>query len=564
MLTARPAARLGDPSLGDTDRMRKWIPIIILASGQFVMTLDSSVMNVSISQITADLNTSIQGVQAAITFYTLVMAAFMLSGAKLGDIHGRNRMFAIGLAVYGVGSLTTALSPSLPVLLVGWSGIEGLGAVMVIPGIAALTAANYEGKDRALAYALIGGITAVAVAAGPLIGGWVTTNASWRYVFAGETVIVIVIILLRGQISQAPKAEHPPKLDYVGSALSAAGLGLIVFGILMGSKWGFVKPLGALTINGTEITPLGFSVVPFIVLAGLGVLAGFVLWEDRRHRLGRDRLVETAMLRIARLRAGLTTLLGQQLVLMAIFFVVPVYLQVVVGLDAFETGKRLLPLSVAMLIAAMAGPKVAGRRSPRTVAQMGLVLISAGAVVMLATLEATLNDAGFKIAMVLIGAGGGLLASQLGNVIMSSTDPSKASETGGLQGTALNLGSSIGTALIGAILIVNLINGFNSNIADNPQVPAQARETIAANTEEGIDIVPVAQVEQQVAAKGLSEEQAKAVANDYGDAQLDALRISIGAVAVIALLSLWFTRRLPTSAVAPAVEPEAAAATAPA
>jgi MFS family permease len=532
--------------------MRKWIPIIILASGQFVMTLDTSVMNVSISQITADLNTSIQGVQAAITLYALVMAALMLTGAKLGDIYGRNRMFAIGLAVYGVGSLTTALSPSLPVLLIGWSGIEGLGAIMVIPGIAALTAANYEGKDRALAYALIGGITAVAVAVGPLIGGWVTTNASWRYVFAGETVIVTVIILLRGQIAQAPKAERTPKMDIIGSVLSVAGLGLAVFGILMGSKWGFVKPLAAPTINGTEITPLGFSVVPFMVLAGLGILAGFVHWEERRHRLGLDRLLDTALLRITQLRAGLTTLLGQQLVLMGLFFVVPVYLQVVVGLDAFETGKRLIPLSVAMLVMAMAGPKIAGRRSPRTVAQAGLILISAGAVVMLATLDVKLNDTGFKIAMVLVGAGGGLLASQLGNVIMSSTDPSKASETGGLQGTALNLGASIGTALIGAILILNLINGFNDNIADNPQVPGQTRETIATNTEEGIDIVPAAQVEQLALSKGLPEDQAKAVAADYGDAQLDALRISIGAVAAIALLSLWFTRRLPTSSVEPA------------
>lgn len=544
--------------------MRKWIPIIILASGQFVMTLDTSVMNVSISQITADLNTSIQGVQAAITLYALVMAALMLTGAKLGDIYGRNRLFAIGLAVYGIGSLTTALSPSLPILLVGWSGIEGLGAIMVIPGIAALTAANYEGKDRALAYALIGGITAVAVAVGPLIGGWVTTNASWRYVFAGETVVVIVIILLRGQIAQAPKLERPPKLDYVGSVLSVAGLGLAVFGILMGSKWGFVRPLAAPTINGTEITPLGFSVVPFMVLAGLGVLAGFVHWEERRHRLGLDRLLDTGLLKITQLRAGLTTLMGQQLVLMGLFFVVPVYLQVVIGLDAFETGKRLLPLSLAMLVAAMAGPKVAGRRSPRTVAQAGLVLISAGAVVMLATLDVKLNDTGFKIAMVLVGAGGGLLASQLGNVIMSSTDPAKASETGGLQGTALNLGASLGTALIGAILILNLINGFNDNIADNPQVPAQARETIAANTEEGIDIVPVAQVQQQVLSKGLSQSQAEAVAADYGDAQLDALRISVGAVAALALLSLWFTRNLPSSGIAPVAEPEGAATRAPA
>ncbi len=544
--------------------MRKWVPIIILASGQFVMTLDTSVMNVSISQITADLNTSIQGVQAAITLYALVMAALMLTGAKLGDIYGRNRMFAIGLGVYGVGSLTTALSPSLSVLLVGWSGIEGLGAIMVIPGIAALTAANYEGKDRALAYALIGGITAVAVAVGPLIGGWVTTNASWRYVFAGETVIVTAIILLRGQIAQAPKAEHRPKLDVIGSILSVAGLGLAVFGILMGSKWGFVKPLGALTINGTKITPLGFSVVPFMVLAGLGILAGFVHWEERRNRLGLDRLLDPALLKITQLRAGLSTLMGQQLVLMGLFFVVPVYLQVVIGLNAFDTGKRLLPLSAAMLIFALAGPKIAGRRSPRTVAQAGLVLVSAGAVVMLATLDANLNDTGFKIAMVLIGAGGGLLASQLGNVIMSSTDPSHASETGGLQGTALNLGASLGTALVGAILILNLINGFNDNVADNPEIPAQARETIAANTEEGIDIVPADQVERRALSKGLSEDQAKAVADAYGEAQLDALRTSIGTVAAIALLCLWFTRKLPSSALAPATEPERSAPTAPA
>jgi MFS family permease len=510
-------------------------------------------MNVSISQITADLNTSIQGVQAAITLYTLVMAAFMLSGAKLGDIRGRNQIFAIGLAVYGVGSLTTALSPSLPVLLVGWSGIEGLGAVMVIPAIAALIAANYDGKDRALAYALVGAVTAAAVAAGPLIGGWVTTNYSWRWVFAGETVVVIAILLVRGQIAQAPRAEHRPRMDFVGAALSAAGLGLIVFGILISSKWGLVLPRGALTIGGTEITPLGFSIVPFLILAGLGLLAGFVLWEDRRHRLGLDRLVDVTLLRIQRLRAGLLTLLGQQLVLMGIFFVIPVYLQVVLGFDAFETGKRLLPLSAAMLVAAFAGPKVAARLSPRTVAQIGLVAISVGAIVMLATLDVTLKDTGFKTALVLIGVGAGLLASQLGNVIMSSVDPSKTSETGGLQGTALNLGASIGTSLIGAVLIVGLINGFNSRIADNPQLPAQVKQTIAANTEEGIDIVPVSQVEQTAVAQGLPQGQADQVAGAYGDAQLEALKKSLGAVAVVALLSLWFTRKLPHSAAEPEV-----------
>jgi MFS family permease len=531
--------------------MRKWIPIAILASAQFIMTLDSSVMNVSISQITADLNTSIQGVQAAITLYTLVMAALMLTGARLGDILGRNRAFAIGLGIYGVGSLTTALSPSLPVLLIGWSGVEGLGAVFVIPAIAALIAANYEGKDRALAYALVGGITAIAVAAGPLIGGWFTTNLSWRWVFAGETVAVIGILLTRGQIARAPAAEHRPRLDIVGSALSAAALGLIVFGILMSSTWGLIEPRSAPTINGTEITPLGFSVVPFLILGGLGVLGGFVIWEDRRHRLGLDRLVDTALLKIDRLRAGLLTLLGQQLVLMGTFFVVPVYLQVVLGFDAFETGKRLLPMSAAMLVFALLGPRIAGRRSPRSVSQMGLLSISAGAIVMLSTLDVHLNDTGFKIALVLIGAGAGLLASQLGNVIMSSVDPSQTSETGGLQGTALNLGASLGTALIGAVLIVGLINGFSERITDNPKLPASVEQTITANTEEGIDIVPVSEVEKRASNAGLPEDEATAVASAYGDAQLAALRKSLGAVAALALLSLWFTRRLPGTGVPP-------------
>ena len=530
--------------------MRKWLPMLILASAQFVMVLDSSVMNVAISQIVEDLHTTIQGVQTAITLYTLVMAAFMLLGAKLGDIMGRNRAFAIGLAIYGVGSLATALSPNLTVLLIGWSGIEGFGAVLVVPAIAALTAATYEGRERALAYAVLGGIAAVAIAAGPLIGGWVTTEYSWRYVFAGETVVVIGILFLRGKIAQAPVPERRPRLDVVGVALSSSGLGIIVFAILRSSVWGFVRPRNPPTINGTEITPLSFSPVPFMVLAGLALLTAFAAWERRCARAGRDQLLDTTLLGITQLRAGLSTLLGQQLVLMGTFFVIPVYLQVVLGLDAFETGKRLLPLSVAMLVFALLGPRLAARRSPRTVAQLGLVAVSLGAVVMLATLDVTVNDTGFKVALGLIGAGAGLLASQLGNVIMSSVPPAQTSEGGGLQGTAQNLGSSLGTAIIGAVLLASLATGFSERIANNPNVPEPARNAIVAKAEQGIDIVPVKDVEQAAVEGGLTQDQARAVAADYGDAQLDALRLALGAIALVALLSLWFTLRLPTESLA--------------
>jgi EmrB/QacA subfamily drug resistance transporter len=525
-----------------------WLPIVILGSAQFVMVLDSSVMNVSISQIVADLDTTIQGVQLAITAYTLVMAALMLAGAKLGDILGRDRTFALGLAIYGLGSLTTALSPNLTVLLIGWSLIEGLGAALVIPAIVSLIAATYSGKQRALAFGIIGGVAGAAVAAGPLIGGWVTTELSWRYVFAGETVIVAVILIVRRRMKRAPAVERRPQFDVIGVALSALGLGLAVFGILKSSEWGWVEPRGSMTVGGEEITPFGFSVVPFFILAGLGCLAAFTLWEERRERKGDDTLLDRALLRIEHLRAGLTTLMMQQLILLGTFFVLPVYLQVVLGLDAFETGKRLFPMSVTMFVAAMAGPRLAAGFAPKRVAQAGLLALVAASVLLLGTIDVELNESGFAIALAVFGIGAGLLLSQLGNVIMSAVDPEKTNEAGGLQGTAQNLGASLGTALIGSVLIAALTNGFIARVEQNPAIPADARARVAQLAEKGIPVVPVAEVEQAAADAGVPAALAKELADDYGDAQLQALKRAIGAVAIFALLSLWFTRRLPGKA----------------
>jgi MFS family permease len=532
-------------SVRDDHGARLWLPITILASAQFVMVLDSSVMNVSISQIVADLDTTIQGVQLAITAYTLVMAALMLAGAKLGDILGRDRTFAIGLAVYGLGSLTTALSPNLTVLLIGWSLVEGLGAAMVIPAIVSLIAATYSGRQRALAFGIIGGVAGAAIAAGPLIGGWVTTELSWRYVFAGETVVVAVILIVRRQMPRAPRVEQRPRLDVLGVVLSALGLGLAVFGILKSSQWGLIEPRGALTIGGEEVTPFGFSAVPFFILAGIGCLALFAMWEERREREGRDTLLDRSLLKLAALRAGLTTLMMQQLILLGTFFVLPVYLQVVLGLDAFETGKRLFPMSVTMFAAAMAGPKLAAGFAPKRVAQGGLLALAVASVVLLGTIDVELSETEFAVALALFGIGAGLLLSQLGNVIMSAVDPAKINEAGGLQGTAQNLGASLGTALIGSVLIAAMSSGLVDRVQQNPAVPASVRDRVAQVEQKGIPVVPVEDVEQAALEEGLPADQARAIADDYGDAQLQGLKRAIGAVAIFALLSLWFTRRLP-------------------
>jgi MFS family permease len=523
-----------------------WGPISILAAAQFVMVLDSSVMNVSISQIVEDLDTSVQGVQLAITFYALVMAALMLAGAKLGDILGRDKAFAIGLGIYGVGSLTTALSPNLGVLLVGWSFVEGLGAAIVVPAIVSLIAGTYEGKNRAAAFGIIGGVAGAAIAAGPLIGGWVTTEFSWRYVFAGEVVIVAAVLLMRGRLKHFPALIPRPKLDYVGIALSASGLGIAVYGVLKSSEWGLIQPAGALTINGTEITPFGFSAVPFLILAGGGLLAGFAMWEERRERLGQDTLLDRRLLRIVPLRAGLLTLMMQQLILLGTFFVLPVYLQIVLGLDAFETGKRLFPMSVTMFLAALAAPRLLSGVSPKRVSQAGLVALVIASLLLLGTIDVELNEAGFAIALAIFGIGAGLLLSQLGNVIMSSVAADKTNEAGGLQGTAQNLGAALGTALIGAVLLAALSSGFIDRVEQNDALPPEVQAQAVAVAEEGLTAAPVDQVEQLAVDAGVTPEHAAVLASDYGDAQLQGLKRALGAVAIFALISLWFTRRLPS------------------
>jgi Na+/melibiose symporter-like transporter len=332
----------------------------------------------------------------------------------------------------------------------------------------------------------------------------------------------------------------------VGVAISSLGLGLMVFGILKSSEWGLIEPRGAMTVGGEEITPFGFSVVPFLILAGIGCLAAFAMWEDRLEGQGRDTLLDRSLLRIVPLRAGLTTLLMQQLILLGTFFVLPVYLQVVLGLDAFETGKRLFPMSVAVFVAALAGPRLASRLAPKRVAQVGLLALVVGSLLLLGTIDIELEETEFAIALALFGVGAGLLLSQLGNVIMSSVDPAKTNEAGGLQGTAQNLGASLGTALIGAVLISALTSGFVSRIDENPAVSPAVRDQVAQVAEAGLPVVPVDDVEQAAGKAGLPAEEAKAVADDYGDAQLQGLKRAVGAVGMFAVLSLWFTRRLPS------------------
>jgi MFS family permease len=519
--------------------------ILILGTAQFIMVLDSTVMNVSISQVVADLDTTVSQVQLAITMYTLVMAAFMLIGAKFGDVWGRRRAFSIGLAVYGLGSLITALSPNVNVLLIGWSGIEGLGAVLVIPAIAALTAANYSGKERAVAYAMLGGIAGAGAAAGPLIGGFVTTTMSWRVVFAAETVTVIAILIFGVRRISDNTAPVRQKLDLVGAGLSALGMGMTVYGILKIGEWGLLRPTGGPEINGTEVTPFGLSLVPFLVAGGLVVLGLFVRWEERVEEAGRTPILRPDLLRIPQMRAGLSTLAAQYLILAGTFFVIPLYLQLVLGKDALQTGLKILPISVAMMVTAMLGPRLATRSSPRRVVEIGMAILFVSVLGIMASISPEMRSPIFFVSMAGFGAGIGLTFSQLGNVVMSSVGESRSSEAGGLQGVGQNLGQSLGTALIGAVLLASLTGGFQDDIANSTTIPNNVKTEIAQKSEQGIQMVALKDAEQIAKDAGLPARTVDEVVGIYADSQITALKSALLVASLFVLVGAWFARSLP-------------------
>jgi MFS family permease len=510
-----------------------------LCAGQFLMMLDSSVMNVSMATVADDLGTSVTGIQTAITLYTLVMAAFMVTGGKIGQIVGRTRAFAIGCVIYGAGSLTTSLAPNLGILLLGWSCLEGLGAALILPAIVALVAANFGTDERPRAYGLVMAAAAVAVAVGPIIGGFFTTYLSWRYVFAGEVLVVVAILFLTRRISGGAP-EGKVRLDLVGTALSAAGLGLVVFGILRSGVWGFVRP------KPDAPAWIGLSPTIWLILAGGLVIWLFASWESRVIARGGEPLVDPAILRTKVLRAGLNSFFFQYLLQGGLFFAMPLFLSVALGLSAIETGVRLLPLSFTLILAAAGVPKVFPRASPRRVVRIGFLAMFAGLVVLIAALD---SGAGAEVTtwpMLLAGLGIGSLASQLGSVAVSSVPDEQSGEVGGLQNTITNLGISIGTALTGAIVIAALSSSFLSGVEQNPAVPAPVKSRAATELAGGIPFLSDAELESALGEARVPPRATDAIVEENEAARLVGLRTALGVLAILALVGLFFTGGIPT------------------
>ena len=515
--------------------------LLTLATGQFVMTLDSSVMNVSIATVARDLGTTVTGIQTAITLYTLVMACLMITGGKIGSIIGRRRAFSIGCVIYGAGSLTTAVAPSVTVLILGWSFLEGIGAALIMPAIVALVAGNFARKDRPKAYGLIAAAGAMAVAVGPLIGGLVTTYASWRYVFVGEVVIVIAILVMARRVQDAAPSRRP-HLDLVGAFLSAGGLALAVYGVLRSAEWGWVLP------KEGRASWLGLSPTIWLIIGGSLVLWLFFRWQSRLERVGKEPLVETALFGNHQLTGGLMAFFFQFLLQSGIFFIIPLFLSVVLGLSALATGVCVLPLSVGLLIAAPGIPKMRPNASPRRVVRMGLLLILAGIIALMAGIDLDANAAVVSIPMLLVGLGMGSLASQLGAVTVSSVSDDKSPEVGGLQNTATNLGASLGTALAGSVMIAVLTTSFIAGIEQNPNVPQSVKSKASVELAGGIPFVSDTDLEKAMTNAGQSQEVTKAAVDENRKARIDGLHAALAVLALLACVALFFTQRIPSAA----------------
>jgi MFS family permease len=435
--------------------------LIPLAFAQFIASYAATNMNVAVSNIATDLGTDVIGVQTAITLFTLTMAALMIAGSKLTDIWGRKRCFRLGLIVYGVGGLIASLAPGLGILILGYSLLEGVGSALMIPPIYILaTVATRDLAARARAFGVISGAAGMGSAAGPLIGGLITTGISWRASFLLQVLVVAAILVSSRRIVDAGVQGQRPRFDFLGAVLNAAGLFFIVLGILQSGHYGWFRAKQDFAIGGVVLIPKG-GVSPVWVLVAIGalILVWFFLHIRSLERAGKEPLLSTKLFRSRTANLGLVTQNIQWLVMQGTFFVTSVYLQTVGGYNAIETGLILTPATAGILLSSALAGRMARRREQRTLVRAGFAATAAG-MVLLALLGAFFSSVALLApGLLLMGLGVGIMLTASVNVVQSSFPEKEQGEISGLSRSVSNLGSSLGTAIVGSVLVSAAVNG---------------------------------------------------------------------------------------------------------
>jgi len=435
--------------------------LLPLVLAQFLCSFAGTTMNVAITSIATDLGTTVSGVQTAITMFTLTMAALMIPGSKLTDIWGRKFCFRLGLLVYGAGALVAALSQGQPGLVLGYSLGQGIGTALLIPPVYILATIYFEDtQSRAKAFGAISAAAGIGSAAGPLVGGLITSAASWRVAFGVQTLIAVLIIYLGRKIIDPGVQGEKPKFDLLGAILSAAGLFFIVVGILQADTYGFFRSTQDFVIGSTVLIPAGgISPVWLFVAIGAILLAVF-FWHIRRtERAGKAPLLSMRMFQNRISNLGLLTQNVQWLVLLGLSFVVSVFLQTVRGYSAIETGLILTPATIGILVSSMAAGRMAQRRSQSTLIRAGFVVTIVGVLLLLLLVRETSDILTFVPGLLLVGLGVGVMLTSSVNVVQSSFPEKDQGEISGLSRSVSNLGSSLGVAIAGTVMVSNLATG---------------------------------------------------------------------------------------------------------
>jgi EmrB/QacA subfamily drug resistance transporter len=451
---------------------------ILLAMAMFVLVVDTSLMNVSISAVVHDLGTTVSGVQSAIALEALVSAAFILIGSKVGDLIGRKRAYVLGLLGYAAGALAMALSQSLTAIIVFWAIIGGLGASLLLPSMQSLIHGNFEGAAQRKAYALVGAAAAIAAAVGPLVGGFITTYLSWRVAFFGEVVIIAIVLSGIKLVRDVPYTG-PRDVDYVGALLSIVGMGGLVLGILVWQEG-------------------GESVIALLAV-GAASMAGFAYWLRRRKREGKPTLIDPGLFSAALFKVGVSQQMLQQIALGGMMIALPIYLQMVLEYNAMEAGLSLAPLSLSMFGVALLAGKKAGSRRPAAIIRAGFVLLAAGVVALIPIVPRADSGWWLFIPLLVAGSGLGLLVSQLNNYTLSPMSEERVSEAAGVNSASGSFGLSFGLAFAGAIMLSTLSLLFTHMANTSNVLSAPQKQQVSSTLEHDAEVMSNTQLEAMLA-----------------------------------------------------------------
>ncbi|MEV0803756.1 MFS transporter [Kribbella sp. NPDC050281] len=441
---------------------------VLLAMAMFVLVVDTSLMNVSISSVVKDLDTTVSGVQSAIALEALVSAAFILIGSKVGDLIGRKRAYLLGLLGYAVGALAMTLAQSLTAIIVFWAVVGGLGASLLLPAMQSLIHGNFEGKAQVKAYAMVGAAAALAAAVGPLLGGFITTYLSWRIAFLLEVVVIAVVVSGQRLVHDVPYTGSR-RVDVVGAILSVLGMGGIVLGILVWQEGG--------------------EFVGLIIAIGAIALSGFIYWLVRRKRQGKPTLLDPALFSSAVYRLGISGQMLQQIALGGTMIVLPIYLQMVLEYNAMEAGLSLAPLSLSMFGMAILAEKKAAGRSPTSIIRWGYVCLTAGLLMLIPIVPRA--DSGWILIgpLIVAGVGLGLLVSQLNNYTLGPISEERVSEAAGVNSAAGSFGLSFGLAFAGAIMLATLSFTFTALSDSSTVLPPAEKAQVAQALETDAEVM---------------------------------------------------------------------------